>query len=81
MMKSRAPGIHVSTMSQCGANSDRGTRSRPGFQTSPISVVSLSNVISFKQATPALHPAYAIPRSSCFNIASRKSLSASVAAR
>ena len=76
-----APGIQVSTMSQWGANTVRGTSPRPGLKTSSTSVVSLSNVISLRQATPALQPAYAMPRSSCFRRASRKSLSASVAAR
>ena len=56
-MNSVAPGTHVSIMSQWGPNRASRTMPRPGLNTAARSSLSLSNVVSVRQATPALHPA------------------------
>jgi hypothetical protein len=56
-MKSVAPGIQVSTMSQCGPNSVSRTYPMPGAQIESKSWLSESYVFSVRHATPALHPA------------------------
>jgi hypothetical protein len=56
-MNSVAPGTQLSSMSQCGPNSRPRTMPSPGRKIASKSSLSLSNVVSVRQATPALQPA------------------------